>query len=69
MKGDRHGKAQFRKRAHALQSSFFPDGPFLHSGLEVAPQLEQPDKPAGRFPGPLPPGFETVFKTLTTPPG
>jgi len=34
----------------ALQRSFFPLGPFLHSGLVVTLQLEQRDMPAGGFP-------------------
>lgn len=40
----------YRRYSYALQSSFLPLGPFLHSGLDVALQLEHFWTPVGRFP-------------------
>lgn len=55
---------------HALHNSFLPDGPFLHSGLEVAPQLEHSKMPDGRFPEPLPPGVDVAVEApAAAPPG
>jgi hypothetical protein len=42
-------EAKDRGVTYALQSSFFPLGPFLHSGLLVVLQLEHATSPAGRF--------------------
>jgi hypothetical protein len=45
-----------RHVADALHNSFLPVGPFLHSGLCVALQLEQRRTPTGRLPALRPPG-------------
>lgn len=42
-------------KTYALQSSFLPLGPFLHSGLVVALQLEHFNTPVGRLPPLRPP--------------
>lgn len=41
---------KIKNKTHALQSSFLPLGPFRHSGLEVALQLEHFWTPMGLFP-------------------
>lgn len=46
---------------HALQSSFFPLGPFLHSGLDVVLQLVHFWMPMGLFPALL---ALTLFESL-----